>query len=138
MASKNKKDWTDESAAAFVFWAQLCAAAHPTIHRREQATATSAADLIAEIPRKFLIKGYEKVDAGELDAEKAFTLFREMHEKLQLKLIASMVAISMADNEIQTEEMDLLGALMKEVENQEGLLTAAKIGLGFVKAGDLR
>ena len=49
-----------------------------------------------------------------------------------------MVAISMADNEIQAEEIDLLGVLMKEVENQEGLLTAAKIGLGFVKAGDLR
>lgn len=137
MASKNKKDWTDESAAAFVFWAQLCAAAHPTIHRREQATATSAADLIAGIPRKFLIKGYKKVDAGELNTEKAFTLFREMHEKLQLKLIASMVAISMADDEIQTEEMDLLGVLMKEVDNQEELATAAKIGLGFSKAGGL-
>ena len=74
---------------------------------------------------------------GNWTPKKAFTLFREMHEKLQIKLIASMVAISMADNEIQTEEMDLLGVLMKEVENQEELITAAKIGLGFVKAGDL-
>ncbi|MGB0325538.1 MAG: hypothetical protein ACPGGL_08420 [Phycisphaerales bacterium] len=140
MASAKKKDWTDESAAAFVFWAQLCAAAHPKIHRKEQEIASTAATVIAKIPMKYLVAGYEMVDNEKLDTETALRYFREMPPKLQLDTWSSLIAISLADNEIQDEEVQLLGILMQEIEakDEKDLIASARTGLEFGSPGTLK
>ena len=128
--------WTPEEAATFVFWAQLCAAAHPQIHPNEMKIASVAAEVLAKIPSAILLKGYEEVDLNEITIEAGFSRFNALSPNQQRKLLTTLVAISISDGEIQEQEKKLLGVLFQQskIDGMESLTEATRDGLQFAGA----
>ena len=125
--------WTPEEAATFVFWAQLCTAAHPQIHADEMKVASVAAEVIAKIKANILSKGYEEVDQGAITVSSGLSRFQALSPTQQKALLTTLVAICISDGQIQQQEKDLLGVLFEKskIDDQEELTNAARFGLQF-------